>query len=70
MLNPQEVVMGLVVKVLDLGDIELDTSFPILAREPGAAIQVPTFGFLITGGEAPVMVTPASAIRRSWATSG
>jgi glyoxylase-like metal-dependent hydrolase (beta-lactamase superfamily II) len=48
--------MGLEVKVLDLGDIELDTSFLVLTLEPGAAIQVPTFGFLITGGEAPVMV--------------
>ena len=48
--------MGLEVKVLDLGDIELDTSFLVQALEPGAAIQVPTFGFLITGGEAPVMV--------------
>jgi hypothetical protein len=35
--------MGLEVKVLDLGDIELDTSFLVLAREPGAVIQVPTF---------------------------
>src|ERR687897_3541040 len=50
--------MGLEVKVLDLGDIELDTSFLVLALEPGAAVQVPTFGFRITGGEAPVMVDP------------
>jgi glyoxylase-like metal-dependent hydrolase (beta-lactamase superfamily II) len=48
--------MGLEVKVLDLGDIELDTSFLVLALTPGTAIQVPTFGFLITGGEAPVVV--------------
>lgn len=48
--------MGLEVKVLDLGDIELDTSFLVLARDPGVAVEVPTFGFLITGGEAPVMV--------------
>jgi glyoxylase-like metal-dependent hydrolase (beta-lactamase superfamily II) len=48
--------MGLEIKVLDLGDIELDTSFLVLALEPGQAQQVPTFGFLITGGEAPVVV--------------
>ena len=48
--------MGLEVHVLDLGDIELDTSFLVLALEPGQAQQVPTFGFLITGGEAPVVV--------------
>ena len=48
--------MGLEVKVLDLGDIELDTSFLVLALEPGVAQQVPTFGFIITGGEAPIVV--------------
>jgi glyoxylase-like metal-dependent hydrolase (beta-lactamase superfamily II) len=48
--------MGLEVKVLDLGDIELDTSFLVLALEPGQAQQVPTLGFLITGGEAPIVV--------------
>ncbi len=48
--------MGLEVHVLDLGDIELDTSFLVLAHDPGRAQQVPTFGFLITGGEAPVVV--------------
>ena len=31
--------MGLEVKVLDLGDIELDTSFLVLALEPGGAVQ-------------------------------
>jgi glyoxylase-like metal-dependent hydrolase (beta-lactamase superfamily II) len=48
--------MGLEVKVLDLGDIELDTSFLVLAHDPGRAQQVPTLGFLITGGEAPIVV--------------
>lgn len=48
--------MGLEVKVLDLGDIELDTSFLVLAHDPGRPQQVPTFGFLITGGEVPIVV--------------
>ena len=48
--------MGLEVKVLDLGDIELDTSFLVLALEPGQAQEVPTLGFLITGGDAPIVV--------------
>jgi glyoxylase-like metal-dependent hydrolase (beta-lactamase superfamily II) len=48
--------MGLEVKVLDLGDIELDTSFLVLAQDPGRRQEVPTFGFLILGGEAPVVV--------------
>jgi glyoxylase-like metal-dependent hydrolase (beta-lactamase superfamily II) len=48
--------MALEVHVLDLGDIELDTSFLVLAQDPGRRQEVPTFGFLITGGEAPVVV--------------
>ena len=48
--------MGLEVKVLDLGDIELDTSFLVLAQIPGRRQEVPTFGFPIIGGEAPVIV--------------
>ena len=48
--------MGLEVKVLDLGDIELDTSFLVLAQDPGRRQEVPTFGFLIVGGEAPIVV--------------
>lgn len=48
--------MGLEVHVLDLGDIALDTSFLVLAHEPGRRQEVPTFGFLITGGEVPIVV--------------
>ncbi len=48
--------MTLEVKVLDLGDIELETSFLVLARNPGEIARVPTFGYLILGGEAPVLV--------------
>ena len=48
--------MGLEVHVLDLGDIALDTSFLVLAHDPGRRQEVPTFGFLITGGEVPIVV--------------
>jgi glyoxylase-like metal-dependent hydrolase (beta-lactamase superfamily II) len=48
--------MALEVHVLDLGDIELDTSFLVLAQDPGRRQEVPTFGFLITGGEVPIVV--------------
>src|ERR671933_2059407 len=48
--------MALEVHVLDLGDIELDTSFLVLAQDPGRRQEVPTFGFLILGGEAPIVV--------------
>ena len=48
--------MSLEIKLLDLGDIELDSSFLVLARDPGRLARVPTFGFLILGGEAPILV--------------
>jgi glyoxylase-like metal-dependent hydrolase (beta-lactamase superfamily II) len=48
--------MGLEVKVLDLGDIELDASFLVLGHDMGQRLVVPTFGFLIMGGEAPIVV--------------
>jgi glyoxylase-like metal-dependent hydrolase (beta-lactamase superfamily II) len=48
--------MGVEIKVLDLGDIELESSFLVLGHDCGLSIQVPVFGFLILGGEAPVLV--------------
>jgi glyoxylase-like metal-dependent hydrolase (beta-lactamase superfamily II) len=48
--------MGLEIKVLDLGDIELESSFLVLGHDCGVAIQVPVFGMLILGGETPVLV--------------
>lgn len=48
--------MALEVKVLDTGDVELDSSFLVLGREPGRTYRVPTYAYLILGGEAPVLV--------------
>jgi glyoxylase-like metal-dependent hydrolase (beta-lactamase superfamily II) len=48
--------MGLEIKVLDLGDIELESSFLVLAHDCGVLIEVPVFGFLILGGEDPIVV--------------
>jgi glyoxylase-like metal-dependent hydrolase (beta-lactamase superfamily II) len=48
--------MGLEVKVLDLGDIELESSFLVLGHHCGIPVQVPVFGFLILGGETPIVV--------------
>lgn len=48
--------MALEIKILDLGDIELDSSFLVLGHNMGVRLEVPTFGFLITGGEAPIVV--------------
>jgi glyoxylase-like metal-dependent hydrolase (beta-lactamase superfamily II) len=48
--------MGLEIKVLDLGDIELESSFLVLGHDCGVPLQVPVFGFLILGGETPIVV--------------
>jgi glyoxylase-like metal-dependent hydrolase (beta-lactamase superfamily II) len=48
--------MGLEIKILDLGDVELESSFLVLAHDCGVATQVPVFGMLILGGETPVLV--------------
>jgi glyoxylase-like metal-dependent hydrolase (beta-lactamase superfamily II) len=48
--------MGLEIKLLDLGDIELESSFLVLAHDCGVPTRVPTFGMLILGGETPVLV--------------
>lgn len=48
--------MGLEIKVLDLGDIELEASFLVLAHGCGTKATVPTFGYLVLGGEEPVLV--------------
>jgi glyoxylase-like metal-dependent hydrolase (beta-lactamase superfamily II) len=48
--------MGLEIKLLDLGDIELESSFLVLAHDCGVLTKVPTFGMLILGGETPVLV--------------
>jgi len=48
--------MGLEIKVLDYGDIELESSFLVLARDCGRVRRVPVYGFLITGARYPIVV--------------
>jgi glyoxylase-like metal-dependent hydrolase (beta-lactamase superfamily II) len=48
--------MALEIKVLDYGDIELESSFLVLGRGCGRTRRVPTLGFLITGGTYPIVV--------------
>jgi len=42
--------MALEIKILDYGDIELESSFLVLGRDCGRTRRVPTLGFLILGG--------------------
>ena len=48
--------MALEIKVLDYGDIELEGSFLVLGHDCGRTKRVPTYGFLILGGEYPIVV--------------
>jgi glyoxylase-like metal-dependent hydrolase (beta-lactamase superfamily II) len=47
--------MPLEIKILDYGDIELESSFLVLGRDCGRTRRVPVFGFLILGGDYPVL---------------
>jgi len=48
--------MALEIKVLDYGDIELESSFLVLGRNCGVRARVYTYGFLILGGSHPIVV--------------
>ena len=48
--------MPLEIKILDYGDIELESSFLVLGRGCGQTRRVPVYGFLILGGPWPVVV--------------
>jgi glyoxylase-like metal-dependent hydrolase (beta-lactamase superfamily II) len=48
--------MPLEIKILDYGDIELESSFLVLGHNCGRTRRVLTLGFLITGGPYPVVV--------------
>jgi hypothetical protein len=49
-------IMALEIKLLDYGDIELESSFLVLARDCGRIRRVPVYGFLIMGGRYPIVV--------------
>ena len=51
-----EETMALEIKILDYGDIELESSFLVLGRDCGRIRRVPVFGFLVLGGTWPVVV--------------
>lgn len=48
--------MTLEVRVLDLGAVEIESSFLVYRRAPGESVLVPVFGFLILGGDHPIIV--------------
>ena len=48
--------MAYEIKMLDLIDIELESSFLVLARNMGKLTRVKTWGYLILGGDDPILV--------------
>jgi len=48
--------MTLEINLLDLGDIELESSYLVLGRGCGTVKRIPVYGYLILGGDAPVVV--------------
>lgn len=48
--------MSLKIHPINLGNITMDASGLVLFRGPGVTTTIPTLGFLITGGEGPVLV--------------
>lgn len=48
--------MALEIRILDYGDIELESSFLVLGRNCGRVARVYTYGFLILGGRYPIVV--------------
>jgi glyoxylase-like metal-dependent hydrolase (beta-lactamase superfamily II) len=48
--------MALEIKLLDYGDIELESSFLVLGRDCGRTRRVPVYGFLIAGAKYPIVV--------------
>ena len=48
--------MALEIRLLDYGDIELESSFLVLGRDCGRVRRVPVYGFLILGGRWPLVV--------------
>ena len=48
--------MALEIHIIDYGDIELEASFLVLGHECGRTRRVPVYGYLILGGQYPVLV--------------
>ncbi|WP_333839491.1 N-acyl homoserine lactonase family protein [Novosphingobium sp.] len=48
--------MALKIYPLKYGQMEIDSSIMVMFRDPGKTVTIPVLGYLILGGEAPVLV--------------
>lgn len=57
------------IKLLDLLDIDVESSFLVLARGMGTPTRVKTWSYLILGGDDPILVDTGAASPGSWGDS-
>lgn len=62
--------MALNIHALTFGHLTMDASGLVLFRNPGTKVTIPFVGYLITGGEAPVLVDTGSSASIDWAAFG
>ena len=52
--------MALKIHPINLGNMQMDSSGLVMFRNPGEHVTIPVLGFLITGGEEPILVDTGS----------
>ena len=62
--------MSYEIKVLDLMDVDVESSFLVLARNMGVVTRAKTWAYLISAATTRSLSTPARLARRSWGGSG
>ena len=62
--------MALNIHALTFGQLSMDASGLVLFRNPGTKVTIPFVGYLITGGEEPVLVDTGSRASIDWAAFG
>ncbi|OED00919.1 N-acyl homoserine lactonase family protein [Rhizobium sp. YK2] len=62
--------MPLKIHPINYGNITMDSSGLVLFRNPGVLTTIPTLGFLITGGEEPLLVDTGSRNSEQYAAFG
>jgi glyoxylase-like metal-dependent hydrolase (beta-lactamase superfamily II) len=62
--------MSLKIHPINLGNMQLDSSGLVMFRNPGEQVTIPVLGFLITGGEEPILVDTGSRSVEQYAAFG
>lgn len=62
--------MSLKIHPINLGNMSLDASGLVLFRTPGVQVTIPVLGFLITGGQEPILVDTGSRSVEQWEAFG